>query len=521
MRGRSTPEFLQAYFNRVFDEDGHLLEEACVESIQVLRQILFFAYKLEQPYSEATRQSTVDGFVAVEKEIASLSFDDADPTLDLASRITEGVFAGFDPADIVPKHGPGAVSTGEKLEEKWEFSRLFSKIHQVYPYYRYFVTGGWKELGDRYQWYKGLAREEAGTAKVVLVPKDSRGPRLISCEPLEYQWVQQGLGRKLVEHFEGSSELTMGQINFTNQEVNRQRALVSSADRAYCTLDLKDASDRVSLALVRGVFKHAPRLLKALEACRSNATCLPSGEVLPLSKYAPMGSALCFPVEAYVFWVLLVAAHVLDTRMDIHSVARKVYVYGDDIIVPTAWAERCIATLERYGLRVNFDKCCIQGYFRESCGMDAFRGVCVTPTRIKKPWTGKPSDGTALASYSATMNDLHSKGYYGAADFLLSELQLLYGTLPYVSENAGVPGIVLHSPQMVEFRNRGKAIKRRWNSRYQRVEYWVKYLSEKKVDSTLDSWTRLLRNNVSQAGLEPSRVVIPRSTLIKRGWRAL
>jgi hypothetical protein len=486
-----------------------------------MRQVFFFAYKLELPYSSELEQSTLDAFVATEVELASLSLDDADPTLDLASRITKGVFQGFDPKDIVPRHGPGAVSTGEKLEEKWVFTRLFKQIHQFYPYYEYFVVGGWRELGDRYKWYKDLARKETGEAKVLLVPKDSRGPRLISCEPLEYQWVQQGLGRRLVEHFEGAQALTMGQINFRNQEINRQLALSSSADGKMSTLDLKDASDRVSLELVRRVFKSTPELLRALEACRSTATRLPSGELVSLSKYAPMGSALCFPVEAYCFWVLLVAANVLETGTDIRSVARQVYVYGDDIIVPQAWAERCIAVLERFGLRVNRDKCCIQGPFRESCGMDAFRGVCVTPTRMRKPWTERSSDGTALASFTSVMNDLRGKGYVDAADFLLSGLQRVYGTLPYVSETSGVPGIVLQSRLIAEVRSSRLPIKRRWNSRYQRFEFRVLFLKNRERDTELDGWARLLRNSVAQAGLEPSRVVIPRSTLIKRGWRAL
>lgn len=519
-KGRSTPEFLQVYFNRVFGEDGRLLESACVESISVLRQVLFFAYKLEMPYTAETEAATLQSFVETDNGLALLDFSDAESVLTLASRITEGIFADFEFREIIPKHGPGAVSTGERLEQKWNFSRLFDSIHQVYPYYEYFVVGGWRELGDRYEWYKKLARQETGTAKVLLVPKDSRGPRLISAEPLEFQWVQQGLGRKMVEFFEGSCELTMGQINFTNQEINRQLALSSSADGKMSTLDLKDASDRVSLELVRRVFKRTPGLLRALEACRTSATALPSGEVLTLRKYAPMGSALCFPVEAYVFWSIMVATIVLETGADIRKVARSVFVYGDDIIVSVADAERCITALESVGLRVNLSKCCIRGLFRESCGMDAFNGVQVTPSRLRKPWTGRSSDGTAFASYVSLANDLGEKGYTSASGLLFEYIQLCFGRLPYASKDSGYPGINLPSSRHAEIANLRSGIPSRWSSRYQRLEFRVKFLDSPKLDTSLDSWPRLLRNSVSQAGLEPSKVVVPRSTKIKRGWRA-
>jgi hypothetical protein len=168
-------------------------------------------------------------------------------------------------------------------------------------------VGGGKEIIDRVQWYRGLERLPAGTAKVVLVPKDSRGPRLISAEPLEYQWIQQGVGRSIVAHLE-AHHLTKGRVNFTHQEVNRRLAQESSATLELATLDLKDASDRVSLELVRRVFKNTPELVRALEAIRTDATLLPDGRVQSLKKFAPMGSAVCFPVEAFVFWAILTAS---------------------------------------------------------------------------------------------------------------------------------------------------------------------------------------------------------------------
>jgi hypothetical protein len=250
-KNRSIPAFLQGYFNLVFDCEGILREGAPAEAVKFLRQVLFFAYKLEVPYSEETEERVISSFESTEAELELLDISSLDFTIERS--ITEFVFSDFDPMDIVPKHGPGAVATGERGDAKWDFSRKYHSIHQVYPYYDYFIVGGAREIGDRLRWYKSLQPLECGTAKVVLVPKDSRGPRLISCEPLEYQWIQQGLGRKLMSHFE-SFKLTRGNINFTHQDINRRLALESSISRRYATLDLKDASDRVSLQLVRAVF---------------------------------------------------------------------------------------------------------------------------------------------------------------------------------------------------------------------------------------------------------------------------
>jgi hypothetical protein len=519
-KGRSTPEFLQAYFNRVFSADGTLLEDACVKSIAALRQVLFFAYKLELPYSEEQETAVLQSFLSTEEELVSLDLSSQEPMLSLASKITAGIFEGFNPKDIIPRHGPGAVATGEQLEEKWEFHRLYDAIHQYYPYYDYYVAGGGNELIDRRNWYKGLERLKTGQAKVILVPKDSRGPRLISCEPLEYQWIQQGLGRKLVRLFEKDCVLTKGQINFTRQDINQKLAEGSSSSRQFATLDLKDASDRVSLKLVRRIFGLVPEILRALEATRTTETRLPTGEVVRLEKFAPMGSALCFPVEAYCFWVVLVSAMITETRMPLQKVSKLIYVYGDDIVVPTNMAERCIQVLESVGLRVNTSKSCIHGFFRESCGVDAFKGTNITPIRLKKLWSGRKTDGSAYSSYSSLANSLRSRGYVGTSDRMFSLVEGTYGKLPYGSNDSGFPCRVVQDRSVAERYNL-KRTRSRWNRNYQRLEFLVQSPLPVEIGSTLDGWPRLLRAQVHAAGDDPSKVVLPRSTSIKRGWRAV
>jgi len=517
---RSRPAFMQAYFNRVFGDGGVLRDEADPFAVRHLRQVCFAMYKLEVPYQQKEETHVIESFIRTDSSL-QLNLDDEDvlSVVERASHIAGDILRSFDPKDILPRHGPGAVATGERGDDKWRFSRLYNRIHQQFPYYEYFVVGGARELADRLDWYRTLQRHESGTAKVVLVPKDSRGPRLISCEPLEYQWIQQGVGRKLMSHLE-AHQLTSGRVNFTHQTINQELAMRSSIDDSMATLDMKDASDRVSLELVKNVFQYVPKFLAAIEACRTTATQLPDGRVVTLKKFAPMGSALCFPVEALVFWVICVAS-VIDKIYNGASspslVGKHVFVYGDDIIVPKEWAHVCIQALESVGLLVNRDKSCITGPFKESCGVDAFKGILVTPIRLRTLWTGQRSDGAAYASYVSFANQIRKRGYTGAYEYIRKAVESTYGLVPYGTTQAAYPCWLVSDP-LSAIRLNVERFKSRYNSNYQRVEFLVPRISSRYVDTQLDSWPRLLRDQVSGELLEPSRIVVPRSIRIKRGW---
>jgi hypothetical protein len=522
----SIPAFMQGYFKLLFDENGVLLAEADPIAVKHLRQVLFFAYKLETPYSKEDEARVIDNFVATDKELEFGRDDNTDRILNTAAEITARIFESFDPKDIDPRHGPGAVATGERLDSKWTFRRLYQGIHQVFPYYDYFIVGKGRELLDRLGWYKSLERLDQGCAKVVLVPKDSRGPRLISCEPLEYQWIQQGLGRKMMSHLE-KNFFTRDKVNFTYQRINQRLALEGSLlSNSWSTLDLKDASDRVSLELVRQVFSKTPGLLRALEACRTTETLLPDGNKVALNKFAPMGSALCFPVEAYIFWVLTVSATMPLSKGRIphwnavKRVGDQVHVYGDDIIVPEYMALECIQTLETFALKVNHQKCCITGPFKESCGVDAFKGVIVTPLRLRKLWSGRSSDGASLSAYVSLANALSQKGYKETSDLLWARIERVFGAMPYGTQNSPYPCRVIPDADEAERFNIAR-FKSRWNRNFQRFEFFVSLVKPKRVKSSLEGWPRLARDIITPKEGDPTDMVLPRSIRIKRGWAAV
>jgi hypothetical protein len=245
----------------------------------------------------------------------------------------------------------------------------------------------------------------------------------------------------------------------------------------YATLDLNEASDRVSLELVRLLFP--PHICEYLEACRSSSTLLPSGKEIELKKFAPMGSCLCFPIMALTIWSILAAA-----APDAYT-RERIYVYGDDVIVPTAYAVDAIKHLESFGLKINHDKSCTSGLFRESCGMDAFKGKDVTPVRFRTVWSSVRSPGS-YASWIAYANSFFSKSYYNVYDCIVEHLHHLYGAIPTKDMNLSCPSLLAVSEHQRPIRSRS-------NLKLQKLQYWVWDVKSVVVNHISDGWEMLLR----------------------------
>lgn len=517
-RGDNTelPRFLGEFFNRVLRQDGTLLPQPCAECVKVIRQICYLFYKYELPYTDEQEQQVIAKFKRTEQDLALVEevlkevLESSssgyprrrrDHILDTPSAekarvvreakiLLSNLFAFFDPKDIVPRHGPGAVATRQKLWEKFRWTNVSAKITQVYPLDEYFYAS-LGAVADHYKGFSALGEEDL-PARVVLVPKDSRGPRLISCEPVDYQWIQQGLSRAIVQLVE-SHPLTKWNVHFTDQEPNRRGALLGSKlpnpvtnAGGYSTLDLNEASDRVSLGLVRLLFPS--HVYTYLEACRSSSTELPNGEVIKLKKYAPMGSALCFPVLALTIWAILTAAAPnADTR-------ESILVYGDDVIVPTAFAENAMNVLESFGLKINRDKSCTSGFFRESCGMDAFLGVEVTPVRLRTVWSSSRRP-EVYESWIAYANSFFDRQYYCVYNYIVDKLLALYGPVPD-------DGMRLACPSLRCVPEHLKPRHKRWNKSLQKLEYKVWDTKAPLINKTIDGWQMLLRY-FTESGCQP------------------
>lgn len=528
MKGSKLPKLFGELFSEVLNVSGEVLPNPCTKCVRALRELCYVFYKYELPYSSEQEQVVIQKFVRTEEELlgsdsrlgeiraelilmqeGKVAFKQLTHLAKIAVRARSAlselfasdgvvserkehwnkqpVFRHFDPWDIIPRHGPGAVSTGEKLWEKWRWKQIPTAITDVYPLDAYFYAS----LGHVCDAYRGSSSHEVALvsteyecridtppAKVVLVPKDSRGPRLISCECLANQFIQQGLGRAITEWVE-HHPLTRYNVRFTDQGPNGFAAIQGSKHGRYATLDLNEASDRVSLELVRLLFPEW--LIPFLECCRSHSTMLPSGQVIKLRKFAPMGSALCFPILALTVWSL--AQVVCTTREEYESL----YVYGDDVITPTARAEDIMNTLESFGLKINRDKSCFQGFFRESCGVDAFKGIDVTPVRLRTVWNSSTKSADEFVSWVEYSNSLYELGYYEAADVIASELVRKYGPIPSRAE------VGRSAPALLCLDGSVSNVRRRRNERFQNLQYLCLCPMPATVRRRLDEWSMIHR----------------------------
>jgi len=258
--------------------------------------------------------------------------------------------------------------------------------------------------------------------------------------------MQQAVYRSFLEHFY-QDDFLKKVIGFDDQEPNRALAHSGSLDQRTATLDLSDASDRVSNQLVRAMLNRWPHLFEAVDAARSRRAELPSGEVIRLSKFASMGSALCFPVEAMVFTTLIFLGiqKSLNTplgRRDLFDYAGSVRVFGDDLIVPSEHVLSVVQTLEHFGARVGLDKSFWTGKFRESCGREYFNGHDVSLTRVRQVFPTRRSNATEVVSAVSLRNQLYMSGYWETCKWLDVKLKRLLKHYPVVLPTSPVLGRV-------------------------------------------------------------------------------
>lgn len=231
-------------------------------------------------------------------------------------------------------------------------------------------------------WCRALCEEmpNRSSPKVVrgnrfeTVPKDALKDRGICIEPSLNIFLQLGLGgvirRRLMD---AGVDLDKGQL------IHRQVACAASKTGLYSTIDLSNASDTVAKELVRFLL---PELwYEALESLRSPFTII-EGKTTLLEKFSSMGNGFTFELETLIFSSLAIVA----TRASgIEPVlGSNIWVYGDDIIVPTCASRNLLAILRYCGFTPNRKKTFTDGVFRESCGGDYFLGVNVRPHLIEE-----------------------------------------------------------------------------------------------------------------------------------------
>jgi len=484
-------------------------------SLRFLRQLLLFSYKASVPHNEATVIRSYQGFLDTNNLVHAFGhgLSNALPQdHDRVRRHCQSVLYKVRFGAIKPHHGPGAVTT-----RKGQWLHRYTQIEKVYPqsdwFYLYFNRDHLAESED-------CTDVDAIEAKLVAVPKDSRGPRLICVHPAEAVWIQEGIWSEMERAIALQRYLGVpwprGSIHFRDQTVNGRIALSASRSRKFATIDLKDASDRISNVLVEQLFGcyYAP-----FACCRAQTIRIPALGTFPetvvqVGSYAPMGNATTFPVQSLLFWAICVSSM---QRRRFHQPGAA-FVFGDDIIVTTECVEDIIDTLEAFGLCVNKEKSFWRGSFRESCGVDAFNGVNVTPIRWKLSLDANTA--TDLLSLADLGMRLRIQGFSEAAStaysILRQRMRHLYGKPVFFTNNRSHGGIA-------EFAERDTSVWQdaKWHRDYQWYHSPIWTLQQAPVREPSPGWYQVLESlcSLERSGQSTRRSddVIRRQRLV-RTW---
>jgi len=426
-RSRGLPCFLRGFLCRVFSDNGCLLADPCVDAIQAVRQLTLMFGKIRVRCSPKREDAAIRQFLECEQDVRKndqrLLGSDLSRFGRIGRLLCSSLFSSVDlmvfTGRIVPRHGPGITADGLLANRKYDQVEWTSRLETLFPALDHLFPSvkHWGEL-DRVDILEP-GRERP--VKVVLVPKTLKTPRVIAIEPTAMQYMQQGLLEAIRVGLDKDPILSKF-VSLGDQTPNQRMAAGGSLNGELATLDLSEASDRVSNQLVRELTARHPWLSRALDVTRSRKADV-RGKTIRLAKFASMGSATCFPIETLVFLTCVFAGieKALNRplrRRDLDDYADSVRVYGDDIIVPNTMTSFVIESLETYGFKVNRRKSFWTGNFRESCGKEYFAGEDVSIVRVRELFPTSRRHVKELVSTVALRNNFFLAGLWETAKHL-------------------------------------------------------------------------------------------------------
>jgi hypothetical protein len=363
---------------------------------------LLFLKKVDY-HDESFHSTAFRSWMKNEDKLACLKL----PDLGNLRTIMHFLMDGFVFKNPYGKFGPGAVS------ERYRGVRGKSSSFSLDPKLRRMVSALDTHIKTEYLPSASFT-EIRPVDRLRFVPKNLKTSRSMCIQPNAVMFSQQLLLRDFEEHLEKRWSQF---IDLSDQSRNMDMALWGSVHGSMDTLDLSAASDLVHVDLVRSIFPR--QVWRFLLLTRSSQVELPDGSVHQLKKFAPMGSALCFPVQCLIFFGVILQACILyrrekankpdgvitvrdivdclksfqtdQTSPSMGAMLHSPAIYGDDLIVDSKVTDRVVGTLEALGFEVNNQKS-FKGpcAFRESCGIYAWNGHDVTPMlfRPRAEWRG-------------------------------------------------------------------------------------------------------------------------------------
>lgn len=470
------------------------------ESLRDVLQFLRFGKKLNFE-GLALEEEALASYIETEEHLGAVIIDPESDLVKGMNRIMRGWLKNLHFEDLIPAHGSGSVAEGSLTAyEKYNALGIDALLRMV--------------LGQDWHQYYPCPKVDTlnRVSKVVFVPKTFSKLRTISMEPATLQYFQQGVMR-LLYNFIGKHSYLSARVKLRDQTQNQVFALQGSMDNSLSTIDLSAASDSVSWSLVKCVFRGTP-ILRWLYATRSRATLLPNGEQRALLKYAPMGSALCFPIQCLIYTSLI--EYVSQKWCTAHRRPKANYsVFGDDLVVPAAITDEVVGALTSIGFTVNGEKSFVDGPFRESCGKDYYEGIDVSSVYYRLPAYDVASlSPSVFSSLCSCANLAHAQNLPNLRKHYISVL------LRSNCSNVRFCSVHTESPSLYSSEPTNYHVVRRYHKAYQRMS--SKFCSvtsrRKKQENThrgsinieyYDALLHLARRSIDQR--DKSEVFVPLS----------
>jgi hypothetical protein len=445
------PRFLGGFLDLVFDRSSGLLkDEPDIDAILAVRQLTLMFSKVLSPCSDARERQAMKDYVLCEQEVrVSDSQISNQQWLDfrrISALLFSTVFSKVDRdvyfGALVPKHGPGATADRLRGNAKFRQKTWPARLEGILPFGE-FALPNWRYF-DELAEVDFLEPGDEIPVRVISVPKTHKAPRIIGIEPTAMQYSQQAIAGSILRWIREDKTLR-SMIGFDDQIPNQEMAQKGSREQTLATLDLSEASDRVSNQHVRNLVAPFPHLHRALDATRSRKAVVLGEGVLRLAKYASMGSALCFPVEAMVFLTIIFIGIEKElnkplSHKAINRLVGSVRVFGDDIIVPSDCVPAVIEALESFGIRVNLNKSFWNGKFRESCGKEYYDGHDISIVKVRRESPTSRQNAREVNSYVVLRNQLYQAGYWKTCEAMDRYIQMVIKHYPVVLPSSRVVG---------------------------------------------------------------------------------
>lgn len=270
-------------------------------------------------------------------------------------------------------------SVGIPMRKACEGSRYEAPItgsrDQVEWFDKYF--GIWNRPALRYAQSRAeLLRKppyrHVDVLEAVLVDKTWKSLRMIMPNTTIGTLYSSGLGRTI----EGRLRTFGHDIKYL-QPVHGELAKIGSITGTLVTADQSLASDNITVDLIDRLFPS--KWAYALKKGRIEEMAL-YGRRIKTPTFATMGIGFTFPLQTLVFLAILLAIRD-HCELDEQTV---ISVFGDDLIYDIRMHSVVMSVFPSLGLVINADKTFADGYFRESCGFDYYRGIDVRPFHLKR-----------------------------------------------------------------------------------------------------------------------------------------